>query len=381
MHDSPLVSVLIATYNRSAVLRRAIQSVLAQSFENFELVIIDDCSTDQTAAVVHSFNDPRIRYLCNAANVASLAGDRPHVRRFVHELMRGQYFVYLCDDDYWPNSTLLSRQVQAFLDYENVAMVIGGQLSQLVTDESASALDTDTVCRFDYQDLYTKAHPAPPFFLKGLYPQTFMRSAEFLTIFANDPIVRNIIAGATLYSRKHFIASGALSSEQGAKWQAGYEFSMTPACCGNVVYFDEPAIIVDVRPQNASFRSTQVGHYKDSIKSIKIALNIPTARAAVVCDHSFLKKIKKNAIRKVSHAYLSNTISVKLYGGLTICGRENLSEMVRAYHVLCEYVLDQIILNREDIIYLCQASLPKSIVLWLKRWGHRLRKRRALLMG
>ena len=113
-NPSPLVSVLITTYNRSGVLRRAINSVLMQDFRDFEIVVIDDCSSDDTTEVVASFHDPRIRYIRNETNVGSKLGDRAILRRFIYELMRGKYWVYLCDDDYWLYPDLLRRQVDAF---------------------------------------------------------------------------------------------------------------------------------------------------------------------------------------------------------------------------------------------------------------------------
>src|SRR5688572_28922385 len=118
---SPVISVLISTYNRSNLLRRAIDSVLMQDFRDFELVIIDDCSTDDTPQVVASFTDPRIRYIRNESNVGAQRGDRAHVQRFVYELMRGKYFVYLCDDDYWLLPDLLRRQVTIFQSNDNVS--------------------------------------------------------------------------------------------------------------------------------------------------------------------------------------------------------------------------------------------------------------------
>jgi len=58
----PFFSVVIPTYNRAEKLRRTIESVLAQSFRNFEVLVMDDGSTDNTEAVVESFDDSRVRY-------------------------------------------------------------------------------------------------------------------------------------------------------------------------------------------------------------------------------------------------------------------------------------------------------------------------------
>ena len=60
---NPFFSIVIPTYNRAYILPKAIESVIKQTFENWELVIIDDGSTDNTQAIVESYNDLRIKYL------------------------------------------------------------------------------------------------------------------------------------------------------------------------------------------------------------------------------------------------------------------------------------------------------------------------------
>ncbi|HHX98562.1 MAG TPA: glycosyltransferase, partial [Lentisphaerae bacterium] len=59
----PEVSIITSTYNRSAVLRRAIESVRAQrDFDNWEMCVVGDCTPDDSEAVVASFGDPRLRF-------------------------------------------------------------------------------------------------------------------------------------------------------------------------------------------------------------------------------------------------------------------------------------------------------------------------------
>ena len=67
MYDTAatLFSVVIPTCNRANMLQRALESVLAQSYDNFEILVMDDGSTDNTAEVVSSFTDPRITYRWN----------------------------------------------------------------------------------------------------------------------------------------------------------------------------------------------------------------------------------------------------------------------------------------------------------------------------
>ena len=63
------VTVLMPTYNVAPYVREAIQSVLKQTYRDFELLVIDDCSSDETVEVVGSIDDPRIRIVQNEKNV------------------------------------------------------------------------------------------------------------------------------------------------------------------------------------------------------------------------------------------------------------------------------------------------------------------------
>lgn len=61
--QNPLVSVIIPTYNRAHLVARAIQSVLDQRYESFELIVVHDASTDDTQQVVEGSSDPRLGYM------------------------------------------------------------------------------------------------------------------------------------------------------------------------------------------------------------------------------------------------------------------------------------------------------------------------------
>ena len=66
-----LVSVIMPTYNCGRFIRESINSVLAQTYTAWELLIVDDCSTDETQSIVRTFNDPRIRYMRNEENIGA----------------------------------------------------------------------------------------------------------------------------------------------------------------------------------------------------------------------------------------------------------------------------------------------------------------------
>lgn len=106
MSDAPAVSVCIPAYRGARHIGEAIESVLAQSFADFELLVLDDASPDDTAQVVLRYRDPRIRFLRNERN----AGVQANWNRCL-ELARGRYFKLLPQDDALA-AECLARQVE-----------------------------------------------------------------------------------------------------------------------------------------------------------------------------------------------------------------------------------------------------------------------------
>ena len=383
--EGPLVSVLISTFGRSRLLRRAISCVLMQSFRDFEIVVIDDCSPDDTPAVVASITDPRIRYYRNETNVGAIQGDRAHVRRFVYTLMRGKYFVYLCDDDYWLPTDLLERQVNFLEADPGLAFVFGNQLSYfLTTPESylgGSPGHTVTLTRdklAPYFDFDKRQSKSPHFsYIDRLFPKEVMTSEEYLGLFSEQPAACNRIVGATLYSRAHFVKAGAMAKDQGSTWQAGYEFLMGPACEGGVVFLDEPAILTEIREQNASFQLTQVDHYLDAVKSMELAFETPIENANL-SRRRFLRRVRAEAIRNLTQCFLGNTITIRCEGSLGMCSEENIAHPVNARQVLPVYVRNGVWPTTNDIVLLIHAhfapySQRKPYVGALRSLAHRVR--------
>jgi glycosyltransferase involved in cell wall biosynthesis len=98
----PLVSVIIATYNWSSVLRYAIHTALWQTYSNIEVLVIGDGCTDDSEEVTASFGDPRIRWYNLPKNSGSQAGPNS----VGLELARGEYIAYFGHDDVWLPSHL-----------------------------------------------------------------------------------------------------------------------------------------------------------------------------------------------------------------------------------------------------------------------------------
>lgn len=100
-----LVSVVTPTYNRADRISRAIDSVLGQTYQELEHIIVDDASTDDTQSVVEGYDDDRIRYIRHETNQRQAAA-----RNTAIEAAEGEYVAFLDSDDEW-RPTKLEKQV------------------------------------------------------------------------------------------------------------------------------------------------------------------------------------------------------------------------------------------------------------------------------
>ena len=96
MINHPTVSVIIPTYNRAHLVGKAIKSVLNQTYQDFEIIVIDDGSTDNTEETVKSFNNFKIRYICHTNNQGVSVARNTGIRA-----SRGKYIALLDSDDEW----------------------------------------------------------------------------------------------------------------------------------------------------------------------------------------------------------------------------------------------------------------------------------------
>ena len=96
-----LVSIIMPSYNTARYIRDSIQSVLDQTYENWELIIVDDCSTDNTDEVVNSFQDDRIRFFKNDSNYGAALTRNKALRE-----AKGEWIAFLDSDDLWEPTKL-----------------------------------------------------------------------------------------------------------------------------------------------------------------------------------------------------------------------------------------------------------------------------------
>jgi glycosyltransferase involved in cell wall biosynthesis len=101
--ETPIISIVLPTYNGSKYIRQSIESCLAQTFTSFELIIVNDCSTDATASIIESYltKDSRVKIIHNAFNKKL-----PLSLNAGFEQAIGKYFTWTSDDNYYASDAL-----------------------------------------------------------------------------------------------------------------------------------------------------------------------------------------------------------------------------------------------------------------------------------
>lgn len=128
---SPRVTIILSSLNHSRFIGEAIQSVLDQTFTDFELFIIDDCSEDNSWQVIQSFNDPRITAIRNPVRLRGAYGYNETIRYQA----KGEFIAIHHSDDLW-SSTKLEKQVIFLDEYKDVGAVF--TQVDLITEDNKS---------------------------------------------------------------------------------------------------------------------------------------------------------------------------------------------------------------------------------------------------
>ena len=165
MKESPLVSVIIPVYNYDSYLAEAVESVLNQTYQHLEVIVVDDGSTDRSGEVAKSFADRGVTY-CYQVH----SGIGPTRNKGV-DLARGDFIAFLDADDRWPLEKI-ERQLGAFETYPALEMVFG-QALQLQNGP-------------DWESGVSDYKPEVPAMVPGMVPGTmlikrdaFLRVGEF----------------------------------------------------------------------------------------------------------------------------------------------------------------------------------------------------------
>ncbi|MHA1967466.1 MAG: glycosyltransferase family 2 protein [Candidatus Hodarchaeales archaeon] len=106
--EEPMTSIIVPTFNRGHIIKKTIRCIIKQTYQNFELIIVDDGSSDNTKQVVNKFNDSRIRYIKRQVNSGGSIARNIGIKE-----ARGEYIAFNDSDDIWlPNK--LEMQMKIF---------------------------------------------------------------------------------------------------------------------------------------------------------------------------------------------------------------------------------------------------------------------------
>lgn len=249
--DGPLVSVVLPTYNRAHTLPRAIRSVLSQSYGNFELIVVDDASKDDTAAVVGAIDDPRIRYERLPKN-----GGASHARNAGMRLARGDLFAFQDSDDEWL-ADKLAKQVAAARSAGEAAVTVF-HTKILYGRDAAGVYGPQRVCCLPLID------PAEDHDFRQLIHRSNLISPQ-----------------ALMFSRAAFEKAGFFDEDlvNNEDWALGIELFYN----SKVVFLDEPLVMTYL--QSDSISTLMRKGARAQLRVMQKLRKLPDIDMSVVGDH------------------------------------------------------------------------------------------------
>lgn len=118
----PLVSIIITSFNRAGMITKAIESALMQDYPNLEVIVSDNCSSDDTENVVAKYsNDIRFRFSRNSENIGMI----PNFRKATYEVSKGEYLTYISSDDFLTDKSFVSDAMGVVARNPNIEIVHG----------------------------------------------------------------------------------------------------------------------------------------------------------------------------------------------------------------------------------------------------------------
>ena len=119
--NPPTVSFIVPCYKLAHLLPDCVHSILMQTYRDFEVLIMDDCSPDATPQVAQSFQDPRVKHIRNDPNLG-------HLRNYNHGigLSRGKYIWLISADDFLRRPYILQRYVELMENHPQIGFTFWG---------------------------------------------------------------------------------------------------------------------------------------------------------------------------------------------------------------------------------------------------------------
>jgi glycosyltransferase involved in cell wall biosynthesis len=278
--NTPLVSIIIPTFNRAALLAETLDSVLSQTYQNWECIVVDDGSTDHTGVLMEKYcaMDNRFQYFQRPAD--RLPGGNA-ARNYGFEMSKGAFIQWFDSDDIMLPNYLKSR-IEKIRDTIDIVICTGSIIDNAKNISRTYTLPEKVDLYKDYAlwqfEIYTPSVLFRRDFLgNGLFNENIQRGQEtefFTRIFFNSKNTKYTILNEPLfYYRKHTEAK----TEQGKKYKRNYRNNLTYILKSN---FDRALILKDhqlitfyyKRLVKQFFKSMDNKHYQNSHEILKYLL-------------------------------------------------------------------------------------------------------------
>lgn len=173
--EKSLISIIIPTYNRANMLKNAINSILKQDYTEYEIIVVDDCSKDNTQEILKQFSNSKIYYYRNKIN--SGAGI---TRKNGYYNSNGQYIIFMDDDDYYLDTHFFSKCMNEFKKNKNVSFV-----------SENSIIYYENINKYEFNPLNISSKIDGLEYLKGFQTKFNKPNSTFTTIFRKDIVAKN----------------------------------------------------------------------------------------------------------------------------------------------------------------------------------------------
>lgn len=315
---NPKVTVCLPTFNKARYLPAAIGSVLAQDFRNYELLIADDASIDQTSESVLEFQDPRIKYVRNPQNIGL-------VRNWNHslEMARGDYAIIFHDDDVMLPG-LLRAEVEVFESNPEVVLV----------HAAAQAIDASGV-------VFSSSPPHSwPALTSGL---------EFIAHYWSLK-AGYVVMPSAMFRRSLALKLGAFNPD--LKYSADADLWQRLAFEGKIAFLDDVLISNRV---HASQTTQKI--LTNSLQMLEERLKLANATRKLVAVHG--GNLDRDINRLISRELAIDLPELRRWGA-------SIPHIVQ-YGRAAARAHPQVLLSPRFATYFLLAMLPPSVVRWLKR--------------
>ena len=239
--EMPLVSIVITSFNREKYIEDAIKTSLSQNYQNIEVIISDNCSTDSTKEIIKKYlSDPRIKYYVNKTNI----GMNANFLKATNELSNGKYITYVSSDDYLINENFITEAIIRIKKYPNIALVHSvNMMENTFTNEKF--VDSSYISLKD--KFYNKDYVSGDI------------------VFQEFPKMHSISMGGTLFDRKKLIEIKPFNNEvlSGDVWIILHLLQFT-----NVSFINKQTYMARRHQNNATGTVTKAEIYIENLKYI-----------------------------------------------------------------------------------------------------------------